>query len=81
MIGINNRDLTTLRVDTARTLELIGSMPGETVIVSESGLRTPEDVAAVAAAGVDAVLVGEALMRSADIEAACRALAAHRTAA
>jgi indole-3-glycerol phosphate synthase len=81
VIGINNRDLTTLRVDTARTLELIGSLPGETVIVSESGLRTPEDVAAVAAAGVDAVLVGEALMRSADIEAACRALAAQRTAA
>jgi indole-3-glycerol phosphate synthase len=81
VIGINNRDLTTLRVDTARTLELIGSMPSETVIVSESGLRTPEDVAAVAAAGVDAVLVGEALMRSADIEAACRALAAQRTAA
>jgi indole-3-glycerol phosphate synthase len=44
------------------------------VTVSESGLRTPEDVAAVAAAGVDAVLVGEALMRSDDIEAACRAL-------
>jgi indole-3-glycerol phosphate synthase len=81
VIGINNRDLTTLRVDTARTLELIGSMPSETVIVSESGLRTPEDVAAVATAGVDAVLVGEALMRSADIEAACRALAAQRTAA
>jgi indole-3-glycerol phosphate synthase len=81
VIGINNRDLTTLRVDTARTLELIGSLPGETVIVSESGLRTPEDVAAVAAAGVDAVLVGEALMRSADIETACRALTAHRTVA
>jgi indole-3-glycerol phosphate synthase len=44
------------------------------MIVSESGLRTPEDVMAVAAAGVDAVLVGEALMRSGDIEAACRAL-------
>jgi indole-3-glycerol phosphate synthase len=74
VIGINNRDLTTLQVDTARTFELIGSLPAETVIVSESGLRTPEDVAAVAAAGIDAVLVGEALMRSADIEAACRAL-------
>ena len=74
VIGINNRNLTTLQVDTARTFELIGSLPAETVIVSESGLRTPEDVAAVAAAGVDAVLVGEALMRSGDIEAACRAL-------
>ncbi|MFZ0384546.1 MAG: indole-3-glycerol phosphate synthase TrpC [Solirubrobacteraceae bacterium] len=74
VIGINNRDLTTLQVDTARTFELIGSLPAETVIVSESGLRTAEDVAAVAAAGVDAVLVGEALMRSGDIEVACRAL-------
>ena len=74
VIGINNRNLTTLQVDTARTFELIGSLPAETVIVSESGLRTPEAVAAVAAAGVDAVLVGEALMRSHDIEAACRAL-------
>jgi indole-3-glycerol phosphate synthase len=74
VIGINNRDLTTLQVDTARTFELLGSLPVETVTVSESGLRTPEDVAAVAAAGVDAVLVGEALMRSDDIEAACRAL-------
>jgi indole-3-glycerol phosphate synthase len=74
VIGINNRDLTTLQVDTARTFELIGSLPAGTVIVSESGLRTPEDVAAVAAAGIDAVLVGEALMRSGDIEAACRAL-------
>jgi indole-3-glycerol phosphate synthase len=74
VIGINNRNLTTLKVDTARTFELIGSLPAETVIVSESGLRTPEDVAAVAAAGVDAVLVGEALMRSGDIEGACRGL-------
>ena len=74
VIGINNRDLTTLEVDTARTFELIGSLPAGTVIVSESGLRTAEDVAAVAAAGVDAVLVGEALMRSGDIEAACRGL-------
>jgi indole-3-glycerol phosphate synthase len=74
VIGINNRNLTTLQVDTARTFELIGSLPAETVIVSESGLRTPEDVAAVAAAGVHAVLVGEALMRSGNIEAACRAL-------
>jgi indole-3-glycerol phosphate synthase len=81
VIGINNRDLTTLEVDTGRTFELIGSLPAETVIVSESGLRNPEAVAAVAAAGVDAVLVGEALMRSDDIEAACRALSGTAAAA
>jgi indole-3-glycerol phosphate synthase len=81
VIGINNRDLTTLQVDTGRTLEMIGSLPADTVIVSESGLRSAEAVAAVAAAGVDAVLVGEALMRSDDIEAACRALTGAATAA
>jgi indole-3-glycerol phosphate synthase len=74
VIGINNRDLTTLEVDTARTLQLLASAPAGALTVSESGLRAPADVAAVAAAGVDAVLVGEALMRSGDIEAACRAL-------
>jgi indole-3-glycerol phosphate synthase len=74
VVGINNRDLTTLDVDTARTLELLPAAPPGAVIVSESGLRRPEDVAAAAAAGVDAVLVGEALMRAPDIEAACRAL-------
>jgi indole-3-glycerol phosphate synthase len=76
IIGINNRDLTTLRVDTERTFELLESIPAGTVTVSESGLRTPEDLDRVAAAGVDAVLVGEALMRSPDIEAATRGLAA-----
>ena len=74
VIGINNRDLTTLEVDPARTFELLASVPAGALTVSESGLRSPEDVAAVAAAGVDAVLVGEALMRSADIESACREL-------
>jgi indole-3-glycerol phosphate synthase len=76
VIGINNRDLTTLQVDTERTFELLGSVPSGTVVVSESGLRTPHDLDRVARAGVDAVLVGEALMRSPDIEAAARALTA-----
>jgi indole-3-glycerol phosphate synthase len=76
IIGINNRDLTTLRVDTERTFELLEAIAPGTVTVSESGLRTPQDVARVAQAGVDAVLVGEALMRSPDIEAAARALTA-----
>jgi indole-3-glycerol phosphate synthase len=76
IIGINNRDLTTLEVDTERTLELLGSVPAGTVTVSESGLRTRADLDRVAAAGVDAVLVGEALMRSPDIEAAARVLTA-----
>jgi indole-3-glycerol phosphate synthase len=76
IIGINNRDLTTLQVDTERTFELLGSIPAGTITVSESGLRSSADLDRVAAAGVDAVLVGEALMRSADVEAAARLLTA-----
>ena len=76
IIGINNRNLGTLQVDIARTDELASEVPPGTVVVSESGLRTPADLERVAEAGVDAVLVGEALMRSPDIERACRALTA-----
>jgi indole-3-glycerol phosphate synthase len=74
VIGINNRDLTTLAVDTERTFELLEQVPGGTATVSESGLRTRSDLERAAAAGIDAVLIGEALMRSPDVEAACRAL-------
>jgi indole-3-glycerol phosphate synthase len=74
IIGINNRDLTTLQVDVRRTYELLPSVPDGARVVAESGLRTRSDLEALADAGVDAVLVGEALMRAGDIEAACRAL-------
>jgi indole-3-glycerol phosphate synthase len=74
VIGINNRDLTTLRVDTARTFELRPLVPAGCVTVAESGFRTRAELEALAGAGVDAVLVGEALMRAPDIEAACREL-------
>jgi indole-3-glycerol phosphate synthase len=74
VIGINNRDLTTLEVDTARTVELGPRVPEGTLVVAESGFRTRGELEPMAAAGVDAVLVGEALMRAADIEAACREL-------
>jgi indole-3-glycerol phosphate synthase len=75
VIGINNRDLTTLRVDTERTYSMLPGIPGGTVVVAESGFRTRAQLERLAGAGVDAVLVGEALMRAADIEAACRELA------
>ncbi len=78
LIGINNRDLTTLRVDTRRTFELLsrlGPGPGP-VVVAESGFSRPDELEELARARVDAVLVGEALMRSAEIEAATRALTA-----
>jgi indole-3-glycerol phosphate synthase len=74
LIGINNRDLTTLEVDTRRTLELAPHVPEGAVTVAESGFRHAAELARLTEAGVDAVLVGEALMRSPDVEAACRAL-------
>jgi indole-3-glycerol phosphate synthase len=74
LIGINNRDLTTLNVDIRRTFDLLPGVPDGATVVAESGLRTASDLAELEGAGVDAVLIGEALMRSADIEAACRAL-------
>ena len=76
IIGVNNRDLTTLQVDTNRTFELRSRIPDRTVVVAESGFSTPAQLAKLADAGVDAVLIGEALMRSPDLEAACRALTA-----
>ena len=75
VIGVNNRDLTTLVVDTERTFELLDAMPSGAVVVSESGWGTRAELDRLATAGVDAVLVGEALMRSADVEDACRTLA------
>ena len=63
IIGINNRDLTTFDVDLGVTEKLCREVPDEVVLVSESGIKTPLDVARLKACGVDAILVGEALMR------------------
>jgi indole-3-glycerol phosphate synthase len=63
IVGINNRDLATFRVDLAVTEKLCREIPDEVVLVSESGIKTSEDAARLRACGVDAVLVGEALMR------------------
>jgi len=63
IIGINNRDLVTFDVDLSVTEKLSGQVPDEVVFVSESGIKTAEDVARIQACGVDAVLIGEALMR------------------
>lgn len=75
VIGINNRDLKTLEVDTARTFELLPRVAGQALVVSESGFSRPAQLDELARAGVDGVLIGEALMRSPDLEAACRQLA------
>ena len=63
IIGINNGNLATFDVNLAVTEELCRDVPDEIVLVSESGIKTPQDVARVKACGADAVLVGEALMR------------------
>ncbi|MFI5266271.1 MAG: indole-3-glycerol phosphate synthase TrpC [Chloroflexota bacterium] len=62
IVGINNRDLSTMTVDVATTSRLRPLAPNDVTLVSESGIREPEDVRTVTVAGVDAILVGEALM-------------------
>ncbi len=74
VLGINNRDLTTLQVDTNRTHQLLPLVAPGVTVVSESGFRDRPALERLAGAGVDAVLIGEALMRAPDIEAACRDL-------
>jgi indole-3-glycerol phosphate synthase len=81
LIGINNRDLTTLVVDTRTTFELLPSLPDGTTVVAESGFSTARELDELERAGVDAVLIGEALMRSPEIETACRSLTARSGAA
>ena len=78
IVGINNRDLTTLKVDVERTYELLPSVRDGALVVAESGFREHSEIARLEAAGVDAVLIGEALMRAADIEAATRSLLGSR---
>jgi len=74
LIGINNRDLKTLRVDLATTERLAPLVPGDRVVVAESGLGTPADLARMRRAGASAFLVGESLMREPDVAAATRRL-------
>jgi indole-3-glycerol phosphate synthase len=67
LVGVNNRDLRTFVTRLEHTLELAARMPSGCCLVSESGIRTREDVLRLQAAGVSAVLVGETLMRAPDI--------------
>jgi indole-3-glycerol phosphate synthase len=72
LIGINNRDLKSLAVDLATTERLAPMVPSERILVSESGLSQPDDLARMAKAGAHCFLIGEALMRAADVEQATR---------
>jgi len=74
IIGINTRDLATLEVDPRKVEVLRALVPPEAVAVGESGVKTRADVAAMEALGLDAVLIGETLMRAADPARVIRAL-------
>lgn len=78
LLGINNRDLTTMTVDLNHTLRNIDLVDDPSALVSESGIRTPADLARLRTAGVRAALVGESLMREEDPGLALRALLARR---
>jgi indole-3-glycerol phosphate synthase len=74
LVGINNRDLRTFATTLETTFALLPQVPKGTVVVSESGIGDRRDVERLAAAGVDAILVGESLMRETDIGAKVREL-------
>ncbi len=74
VIGINNRDLADFSVDVERTFELLADIPAGKTVVSESGFHAREQLDALERVGVDAVLIGESLMRAPDPEDALRAL-------
>ncbi len=74
LIGINNRNLRTLDINLETTPDLARMVPKDHVIVSESGLYTPDDLKRMAEVGAHCFLIGESLMRQADVEAATRAL-------
>jgi indole-3-glycerol phosphate synthase len=76
VIGINNRDLKTFTVDRDLAIRLRGEIPAERILVAESGIRDAADVKRLRDAGVDAMLVGETLMRAEDPVATLRALLA-----
>jgi indole-3-glycerol phosphate synthase len=77
VLGINNRNLADFSVDLDRTFELLTDVPAGKTVVSESGISHRGQIEELERVGVDAVLVGETLMRADDLESACRELAGH----
>lgn len=74
LIGLNSRDLDTLRMDPGAFARLAAGVPPDRILVAESGIKTPEDVRALKPLGVRAVLVGESLLKQPDLEKAARPL-------
>ncbi len=74
IIGINNRDLDTLKVDIQTTMRLKRLVPGGNVLVSESGVKTRREVKLLEDNGVDALLIGESLLTSNNIREALESL-------
>ena len=74
VLGINNRDLSDFSVSIERTFDLLADIPAGKTVVSESGFSNRDQLDDLERVGVDAVLIGETLMRSKDIEKACREL-------
>lgn len=74
LLGINNRDLRTMTTDVQHTIGLLPEVPDKDILVSESGIRTHEDIARLQEAGVHRILVGEHLMRQPDPGTALREL-------
>jgi indole-3-glycerol phosphate synthase len=79
LVGVNQRDLVTFEVDTARAERVGKALPVDVVRVAESGIRHRDDAARLADAGFDAVLVGESLVTAADPAAAVAALRVGRS--
>ena len=74
MIGINNRNLKSLQVDLATSRDLASTIPKDVLVVSESGISSPQDLRALKTAGISTFLIGESLLRKTDLADAVKFL-------